>query len=335
MADRSLHRLAGVLASPALCSVVLAVDAALLPVLPDRSGNDPITLKLNAAEAQRMAFWAKALDLDCQTQGETRHYHWPQSAGTITPDHLLALTQDIMALYGRISPETLAQRRNAMLVRAAGRVRTLAAPTTRRHRAQPGDIVVQDRNTPYSAFFAIEEYVLSWRQFNGSLGQPAHRAVFLSGDAVTVLPYDPVRDRVLLIDQFRPGPFARGDTQPWLLEPIAGRIDPGESPEQAARREAVEEAGLALTGLLPVAQYYPTPGANSEFLYSYVALTDLPDGLGGVFGLESEAEDIRTHVLPFAELMAMVTSGEAANAPLILTALWLERERPRLRAAKP
>jgi nudix-type nucleoside diphosphatase (YffH/AdpP family) len=150
-------------------------------------------------------------------------------------------------------------------------------------------------------------------------------------DAVTVLPYDPVRDRVLLIEQFRTGPLARGDVAAWQLEAIAGRIDPGETPQDAARREAVEEAGLTLDTLIPVAGYYPSPGAISEFLYSYVALVDLPDGSAGIFGVEGEAEDIRGHLIPFAQMMDLVASGEIANAPLILTALWLQRERARLR----
>ena len=93
----------------------------------------------------------------------------------------------------------------------------------------------------------------------------------------------------------------------------------------------MEEAGLALGELLPVAGYYPTPGAKAEFLYSYLALCDLPDGVAGVFGMAGEAEDIRGHLVSFDRLMDLVASGEASNAPLVLTALWLQRERGRLR----
>jgi len=157
------------------------------------------------------------------------------------------------------------------------------------------------------------------------------RAAFVSGDAVTVLPYDPKRDRVLVIEQFRVGPFARGDGQPWLLEAITGRIDPGETPEEAGRREAMEEAGLVLQALLPVAQYYSSPGAKSEFLHSFVALCDLPDDAAGVFGVRGEAEDIRGHLIGLDALMALVASGEVNVGPLVLTALWLQREGPRLR----
>ena len=134
-----------------------------------------------------------------------------------------------------------------------------------------------------------------------------------------------------MIDQFRAGPYLRGDPQPWQIEVIAGRIDPGETPEQAARREAVEEAGLVLTDLLSVASYYPTPGCSAEFLYSFVALTDLPDTAAGVFGVEGEAEDIRGHLISFDRLMALVASGEISNAPTVLTAFWLAQKRERLR----
>ena len=219
-----------------------------------------------------------------------------------------------------------------MLVRAALRLRAEApAPTTLRHHAGPDDVTIADRRLPYAQFFAVEEFDVAWRRFDGTLNRPAPRTAFIGGDAVTVLPYDPIRDRVLVIEQFRAGPYGRGDGQAWSIEAIAGRIDPGETPEQAGRREAMEEAGLILTDLLPVAGYYPSPGAVSEYLYSYVALTDLPDGSSGVFGLADEAEDIRGHLVSFDRLMALVASGEINNAPLILTALWLQRERSTLR----
>ncbi len=220
-----------------------------------------------------------------------------------------------------------------MLVRGAGRVRAAAepGPVTQRRFAGPGDVRLADLRQPYAHFFAVEEYDVAYRRFDGQHSPVVTRAVFVSGDAVTVLPYDPRRDRVLLVEQFRIGPVARGSLQPWLIEPIAGRIDPGETPQDCARREALEEAGLHLGALLPVAEFYPSPGAVSEYLYAFVALTDLPDGAAGVFGLAGEAEDIRGHLVSFDDLMRLVASGEVANAPLILTALWLQRERGRLR----
>lgn len=227
----------------------------------------------------------------------------------------------------------IAARVPQLVVRAASKLRAqVAAETQLRRHADAGDVAVAARREPYARFFALEEIDVSYRRFDGEMSPQVTRAGLISCDAVTVLPYDPKRDRVLLIEQFRAGPQFRGDPQPWQLEAIAGRIDSGETPEEAARREAMEEAGLALDALLPVAQYYPSPGILSEFLYSYVALTDLPDGVAGVFGVEGEAEDIRGHLVSFDEMMRLVTSGEIGNGPMLLTAYWLAQNRARLRA---
>ncbi|MDH2325466.1 NUDIX domain-containing protein [Cereibacter sp. SYSU M97828] len=243
------------------------------------------------------------------------------------------LAADIMALYGQRDPAEIRARLEQMRVAASSRARAVPAPTALRHHASPSEVEVLRHRQPYAHFFAVEEYDLHFRRFDGTQSDAINRAVFVSGDAVTVLPYDPVRDRVLLVEQFRAGPFGRGDAQPWQLEAIAGRIDADETPEQAARREAVEEAGLTLGDLLHVSSYYPSPGAKTEFIYSYVALTDLPDGAAGVFGVEGEAEDIRGHLVPFDGMMDLVASGEIQNSPLIVTALWLQRERARIRAS--
>jgi ADP-ribose pyrophosphatase len=133
-----------------------------------------------------------------------------------------------------------------------------------------GDVEVAERRHPYDGFFSVEEIRARFRRFDGEDQREVLRAVFRVTDASTVLPYDPVRDRILLVEQVRFGPLAQGDPAPWLLEPVAGFIDAGESPEATARREAAEEAGLALGDLHFVARYYPSPGGVSQVLFSYV-----------------------------------------------------------------
>ncbi|NNK79751.1 MAG: NUDIX domain-containing protein, partial [Litoreibacter sp.] len=209
--------------------------------------------------------------------------------------------------------------------------RAYRPPVELRRGFSRGDVTQHARRRKYSKFFVLDEVDLSYRQFSGSTGPTVERAVFISADAVTVLPYDPVRDTVLLIEQFRAAPYMRGDPVPWSLEAIAGRIDAGESPEAATRREAQEEAGLTLGELHHISNYYPSPGAKTEYLFSYLGIADLPPDLAGIGGLDTEAEDIRSMVIPFDDLMAAVRSGEVENAPLLLSALWLERERERLR----
>lgn len=236
----------------------------------------------------------------------------------------------VLRYHGHLPVERVRKRLPALRVEAASRLRAAAAPG-RGLRVGSGEVEAGPVEPSHAGFFALDLWHLRHRRFDGAMSAPLVREVFVAGDAVTVLPYDPVRDRVLLIEQMRMGPLGRGDPLPWQLEAIAGRIDPGETPEDAARREAVEEAGLVLGRLETVAEYYPTPGAVTEYLYSYVGICDLPDGVAGVFGAAEEAEDIKGHLLSFDRLVEVMSSGEIGNAPLLLTVLWLQRERARLR----
>ncbi len=190
---------------------------------------------------------------------------------------------------------------------------------------------ILDRSEPYAHFFAVEDVRLRHRLYSGGWSEVLERAVFVSGDAVVVLPWDPVRDRVMLIDQFRVAPALRGDREPWLYEAVAGRIDQLEAPEDAARREAQEEAGVALGQLIPAPHHYASPGATAEMLYLYIGIADLPDGSEGLGGLEAEAEDIRSHLVERAELARMLRQGQIRNGPLLVLALWLQAEADRMR----
>ncbi len=267
--------------------------------------------------------------------------HWQPGAPWVLRDwqvrfgpSVVATAREIMAQYKVRPAQAVLARYPQMLAKGAARVRAaLTAPATVRRKVGKGDVQALQRSEPYARYFAVEEQDLRYRRFDGEMSAPVTRAAFVSGDAVTVLPYDPVRDRVLLVEQFRFGPHVRGDANPWQLEAIAGRIDPGETPEQAAIREAKEEAGLALSRLIPIAGYYPSPGTSAEFLYSYLAVVDLPDDAAGVFGLDAEAENIRGHLIGFEALMALCASAEVGNAPTLLSAMWLARERAALRGA--
>lgn len=241
---------------------------------------------------------------------------------------------ELLDLSPKHPPESLRVRWPMALAHAASSLRALRAgdPVGLRTPRQRADVQTVTRNQPYAYFFALSEDTLRFRRFDGSDSPVVRRAGFILTDAVTVLPYDPQRDLVLVIEQFRYGPWLRGATNCWSLEPVAGRIDPFETPETCALREAREETGLVLQPdqLVAVGGAYPSPGAVSEYLYHYVALCDLGAEGGGVAGLDSEAEDIRSHVIPFARLLELIESGEVENGPLMLTAFWLAGYRARL-----
>ena len=234
----------------------------------------------------------------------------------------------------RTQPFAVQQARYPMVLARADstlRARAHPAPATLRRSPAADDLQIDRLDRPYAQFFGVEEARMRFRRFDGSLSAPVRRAAFVMADAVTVLPYDAASDHVLLIEQHRFGPQVRGDPNPWSLEPIAGRIDPGETPETTAAREAMEEAGLTLQALHPIAQCYPTPGAVTEYLYLFLALADLDQPRPSINGLASEAEDIRNHHIPFAQLMALIDSGEVQNGPLLASAFWLALNRDRLR----
>ena len=275
--------------------------------------------------ASRLAFYCDVMGLNAGKDGAVADCDLGPGGAEVE-----ALATAIMAAFGQLEAAVVRRRLGALKVAAASRVRA-ARRTDAGLRQGTGDVIVQKVDQGFAGFFAVEVAQLAYRRFDGRMSPVIQREVFLSGDAVTVLPYDPQRDRVLVIEQMRMGPMGRGDPLPWQIEAIAGRIDPGESPEDCARREAVEEAGLKLGRLEKVGEYYPSPGAVSEYLYSYVAPCELADDVAGVFGEATEAEDIRGILLSFDELMEALARGDIANAPLMLTALWLQRERHRLR----
>ncbi len=243
---------------------------------------------------------------------------------------------EILSLADTHPVATLRARWPMALGHAASVLRARAEPelnTLRGHWSR-ADITLDRPSQPYAWYFGVREDDLRFRRFDGQMSVSVKRAGFVMSDAVTVLPYDPVRDRVMLIEQVRFGPWLRGVANAWSLEPIAGRVDPFESPVAAALREAQEEARLELSAdqLHAVGNVYPSPAAITEFLYHYVALCDLPDGSDGIAGLATESEDIRSHLISYKQLMALVASGEVQNGPLVLTAWWLTAHRDALRA---
>ena len=158
---------------------------------------------------------------------------------------------------------------------------------------------------------------------------PRSRELFERGRAAVVLPYDPARDAVVLIEQFRIGAYAAG-LEPWLIEPVAGIVEPGETPEQVARREALEEAGCEIAELEPIGTVLPSPGGGSEVLHLYCGRVD-SEGVGGLHGLAHEHEDIRAFTLPLDAALERLARSEYHNASTVMTLQWLALNRERLR----
>ncbi|HZX52114.1 NUDIX domain-containing protein [Pseudomonas sp. XK-1] len=194
---------------------------------------------------------------------------------------------------------------------------------------QRDDVEISEREVCFSGFYQLDRLQLRHRQFAGGMGPVLSRELFVRRDAVCVLPYDPQRDCVVLIEQFRIGALDKSNN-PWLLELVAGLIDDGEQPEQVALREAIEEADLALTSLWPITQYYPSPGGSDERVHLFVGRCD-SEGAGGVHGLAEEGEDIRVHVWPLEDALDAVKDGRIDNAASIIALQWLALNRAEVR----
>lgn len=193
----------------------------------------------------------------------------------------------------------------------------------------PQDIEIQEREQCFKGFYKVDRLRLRHRQFAGGMGPLLTRELFVRHDAVCVLPYDPQRDEVVLIEQFRVGAMGKTDN-PWLIELVAGLIDKDEQPEEVAHREAQEEAGLVIGALWPMTRYFPSPGGSNEFVHLYLGRCD-SSGVGGLHGLEEEAEDIRVTVWAFEDALQAVRDGRIANAPSIIALQWLALNRVEVR----
>ncbi|WP_313037777.1 ADP-ribose diphosphatase [Stutzerimonas nitrititolerans] len=198
---------------------------------------------------------------------------------------------------------------------------------------KPGtdDVQILQREQCFSGFYRLERLQLRHRLFSGEMGAQIERELFVRHDAVCVLPYDPRRDEVVLIEQFRTGALDKADN-PWLIELVAGLIDKDEQPEEVARREAMEEAGLELGALWPVCRYFPSPGGSNEQVYLYVGRCD-SEGAEGIFGLPEEGEDIKVHVWSVERALAAVRDGKIDNAASIIALQWLALNRDEVRGA--
>lgn len=238
--------------------------------------------------------------------------------------------REVMAHYGTLDRDGV----DAIFpqIRARAWSRVLGGQTHAGQGVFAGDVEIAQRKRAYTGYFAVDEVTLRHQRFDGEMSPPIERSYFIVGDAALVLPYDPVRDRVLLVEQIRMGPLGRNDPELWHLEPIAGRIDPGETAEQAARREALEEAGLELDQLEAVARGYASPGDSTAYFHIFVGLASLPDDVAGIGGLEAEAENIRSRLISFTDFIAMAERQALANTPLALLAYWLAHHRSRLRS---
>ncbi len=189
---------------------------------------------------------------------------------------------------------------------------------------------IVNKETAFSGFFKVNEITLKHTLYKGGWSEPLKREVFERGNCVAVLLYDPNRDEVVIIEQIRAGALKLGPEHAWLLEIVAGAVEEGETAEEVAYREAIEESGCEIETLIKVNDFFTSPGGTSELLTLFCGKVDTTN-VGGIHGLVHEHEDIAVTALPFNEVYKMVEDGKILSAIPIIAIQWLKINRDWLR----
>lgn len=183
------------------------------------------------------------------------------------------------------------------------------------------DIEILERESRLASYLKVDRFKLRFRLFKGGWSHSIQREVLMRAPAAVVLLYHRVSDQVVMVEQFRMG-VLESDFGPWLLEPVAGLIDSGETPEAAAHREAFEEAGCQITQLIPVATYIVSPGISTELTTTYCGLIDeLPKDLS-LHGVQEDGEDIRLHCLSAEAAIGLLNSNHLLSASGTILLQW-------------
>jgi ADP-ribose pyrophosphatase len=174
--------------------------------------------------------------------------------------------------------------------------------------------------------FKVEEAHLRYERFNGRMSEVVRRISLERGDSVAVLIFNLTTEKIILVNQFRYPSYKNGHG--WITEIIAGILDPGETPEQTARREVDEEIGLSVSRLEHISTFYPSPGGSSERIHLfYTEVSGENAKYRGTGGLVSEGEDTLAVELSLEEALGRVRSGEIMDAKTIIAIYWLENRR--------
>ena len=212
------------------------------------------------------------------------------------------------------------------------RVPAAAARSTTHPNAEAmteNDVEIIEKRTLYQGYFRIDSYRLRHRLHAGGWSDAIDRELFERGHVAAVLPYDPVADTVVLLEQFRVGAYVAG-LPSWQIEIVAGIIEAGETVEAVARRESAEEAGCEILELAPICRYLVSPGGATETVMLYCGRVD-SRGLGGIHGLKHEHEDIRVDVVPYEQARDWLDRGRIGNALTLIALQWLALHRDELR----
>nr|WP_294506906.1 NUDIX domain-containing protein [uncultured Rhodopila sp.] len=196
------------------------------------------------------------------------------------------------------------------------------------------DVTIESEQRVWSGRFPVDIVKFRNRRFDGAMSATRTWELFRRGQASALVPYDPVADAVVLIEQFRLPALAAG-IDPVLVELPAGLCEAAEDPVVTIQREMLEEMNLSADRIEKIGAFLLTPGGADEYCHLYAGRVVAPpagvDGIAGHYGEISENEDIRVRVWPAAKAIEAAFAGEFTNIVTSLGLFWLAAKRDVLR----
>ena len=181
----------------------------------------------------------------------------------------------------------------------------------------------------FEGFLKINRYRIKHDLYQGGSSDEIVRERMEELSAASVLLYDPKRDQVVLIEQFRIGALEQAE-HPWLIETVGGYLEPTETPEEVARRESVEEANCEITNLEPICTFMVSPGISVDRIHLFCGQVDASKA-GGIHGLDHEGEDIRVLVMDAELAIGELYNGRMNSTSIIIALQWLAMKRSELK----
>ena len=172
----------------------------------------------------------------------------------------------------------------------------------------------------HDGFFKLHELTFTHQKHNGTWSSEIKREVFGGAHVATVIPYDPTNKKMILLEQFRPGLLNRKD-DPIIIEIVAGIIDEGELPEDAAKRECLEETGCSVKKIQNILSYYPAPGSSESFYHLFLAEIESFSGKR-IVGEKDENEDILVASYGIEEVRNLMKRKKIINGVTLIALQW-------------
>jgi ADP-ribose pyrophosphatase len=172
----------------------------------------------------------------------------------------------------------------------------------------------------YSGFYSLNKYEFIHQKHDGEWTDKVQREVFSGAHVSTLLPYDPIKKEIVLIQQFRAGVISRFDDD-YLYEIVAGIIEEGENAEETAKRECLEETGCEVKKITPIQGYFPAPGSSESYYELFLGEIISFDGVR-IKGLESENENILVKSFKINEVKEMLKNNQITNGLTLIALQW-------------